>query len=142
MPADRSVRDMTRVQLLYFDGCPNHEPLHARVRALLAERGLPEAIELVRVESHDEALARGFLGSPTLRVDGVDVEPGAGERDDYGLKCRLFHREAGRAGVPDDAWIVAALDSARDAAAALARVGLDASRAGCVGARRYVKLKG
>jgi hypothetical protein len=101
---------MTRVELLYLDGCPNHEPLSARVRELLAGRGLPDAIELVRVDSHQEALDRGFLGSPSVRVDGADVEPGAGERDDYGLKCRLYHGTAGLAGVPDDAWILAALD--------------------------------
>jgi hypothetical protein len=120
---------MTRVELLYFDGCPNHEPLVARVRELLVERGMPDAVELVRVDSHEEALARGFLGSPSVRVDGVDVAPGAGERDEYGLKCRLYHGRAGLAGVPDDAWIIAALDGAGSAAAALARVGLDVSRA-------------
>jgi hypothetical protein len=118
---------LTRIELLYFDGCPNHELLHAHLRELLAERERPDAIELVRVDSREDALARRFLGSPTLRIGGVDVEPGAAERDDYGLKCRLFHRQAGLAGVPDDAWIVAALDRADDAAAALARIGLDAS---------------
>lgn len=101
---------MTRVELLYLDGCPNHANLYARVRDLLAERGLPDAIDLVRVESPEDALARAFLGSPTLRVDGVDVEPGAGGRDDYGLKCRLYQGENGLAGVPDNALIVAALD--------------------------------
>jgi hypothetical protein len=100
---------MTRIELLYFDGCPSHEPLLARVRELVAERGMTGAIESVCVDSHEEALARGFLGSPSVRVDGVDVEPGAGERDDYGLKCRLYHGTAGLAGVPEDAWIRAAL---------------------------------
>jgi hypothetical protein len=120
---------VTRVELLHLDGCPNHEPLRAHVRALLAGRGLPDAIDVVRVDSHEDAVARGFLGSPSLRVDGVDVEPGAGERDDYGLKCRLYHGAAGLAGVPDDAWILAALDGAGVAAATLVRAGLDASRA-------------
>jgi hypothetical protein len=118
---------MPRVELLYFDACPNHEPLSARVRELLAERGLPDAIEPVWIDSHEEALARRFLGSPTLRVDGVDVEPGAGERADYGLNCRLYRGPAGLAGVPDEAWIIAALDDA--AARTLERVDLDASRA-------------
>jgi hypothetical protein len=111
-----------------FRRLPESELLHAHLRELLAGRGRHDAIELVRVDSCEDALARRFLGSPTLRIGGVDVEPGAAERDDYGLKCRLFHRPAGLAGVPDDAWIVAALDRADDAAAALARVGLDASR--------------
>jgi len=93
---------MTRIELLYLDGCPNCEPLFTRVRELAAESGRADAIELVRVGSYEQALARGFLGSPSVRVDGVDVEPGAGGRDDYGLKCRLR--------LPDDASILAALD--------------------------------
>jgi hypothetical protein len=56
------------------------------VRDLLAEAGVREDVELRRVETHAAAVAERFLGSPTLRVDGVDVEPGAGERDDLGLK--------------------------------------------------------
>jgi hypothetical protein len=101
---------VTQIELLYFDGCPNHEPLFERVRELARERGMPDVIEQVRVDSHEDAVARGFLGSPSLRVDGVDVEPGARERGDYGLKCRLYHGTAGLSRVPDDAWIRAALD--------------------------------
>jgi hypothetical protein len=105
---------MTRIELLYFEGCPHHDLLYARVRELLAERELPDAIELVAVETDEEALARRFLGSPTLRVDGADVEPGAGQRTDYGLKCRLYRGALGFAGVPDQEWIVEALDASAD----------------------------
>jgi hypothetical protein len=101
---------MTQLELLYLDGCPNHASLYARLRDLLAERGLPDTIGLVRIESSEDAVARGFLGSPSLRLDGVDVEPGAAGRDDYGLKCRLYQGESGLAGAPDDALIAAALD--------------------------------
>ena len=91
---------MSRIELLYVEDCPGCEPLLARVRELLAERGIDAPIELVRVDSHEEALQRGFAGSPSVRVDGVDVdvERGAG---DYGLTCRLR--------LPDDASIRAAL---------------------------------
>jgi hypothetical protein len=100
---------MTHIEVLYFDGCPNHEPLIDRVRELAAEHGVPAAIEAVRIASDEEAQAQRFLGSPTVRVEGADVEPGADERDDYGLKCRLYRDATRLAGNPDDASIRAAL---------------------------------
>jgi hypothetical protein len=105
---------VTRIELLYLDGCPNHEALYARVRELLSAHDVQATIESVRVTSDAQAEARRFLGSPTLRVDGADVEPGADERTDYGLSCRLFRGGAGLASVPDDAWIVAALEHSAD----------------------------
>jgi hypothetical protein len=48
-----------------------------------------------------------------VRVDGEDVEPGAGERRDYGMKCRIFRSGAGHAPLPPEEWIVSALERAR-----------------------------
>jgi hypothetical protein len=100
---------MTRVELLYFDGCPNHEPLEQRVRELLSTYHLRATIDAVPVRSDAEAHACRFLGSPTLRINGEDVEPGAGERTDFGMKCRLFHTSHGLRGTPAEAWVIAAL---------------------------------
>ena len=50
-----------------------------------------------------------FLGSPTVRIDGQDVDPGAAQRSDFGLKCRLYRSDAGTSGLPPDAWFRAAL---------------------------------
>ena len=100
-----------RVALLYFDGCPNHEALLPRLRSLLAEEGVDERVELRRVESAEAAERERFLGSPTVRIDGEDVEPGAGEREDFGLNCRLYRTEEGTAGVPPDRWITEAIRS-------------------------------
>ena len=100
------------VELLYFDGCPNHETLLPRLRSMLADEGVEEEIELRRVESVEAAERERFLGSPTVRVDGRDVEPGAEARDDFGLKCRLYRAEAGLVGLPPDDLLIAALRKA------------------------------
>jgi hypothetical protein len=97
------------IELLYFDGCPNHEPVLARMPELLARAGVDAKLELRHVESDEDAQRSRFLGSPTVRVGGRDVEPGADEREDFGLKCRLYRTSAGLGGVPLDEWIVAAL---------------------------------
>lgn len=109
-----SARPATTVQLLYFDGCPNYEALLPRLRALLDEAGADAALELRRIESEEDARRLRFLGSPTVRVDGRDVEPDAGAREDFGLKCRLYRTPDGMVGAPPDGLILAALSSESD----------------------------
>lgn len=98
-----------KVEVLYFDGCPNHEALLPRLRKLLDDAGVETAVELVDVPDDAAAQRERFLGSPTLRVDGRDVEPGAELRTDFGLKCRLYRTDAGFAGVPLDDWVLDAV---------------------------------
>jgi alkylmercury lyase len=105
-----------RIDVLYFDGCPSHEAMLPRLRELLDQEGIDEEIVLRRVESIEAAEQERFLGSPTLRIDGRDVEPGAAERDDYGLKCRLYPGEQRMSGVPPDDWVLAALQRASEPA--------------------------
>ena len=100
------------VELLYFDGCPSSEKLLPRLRALLVEARADEALALRRIESEAAADAERFLGSPTVRVDGRDVDPGAADRDDFGLKCRLYRTDAGLEHLPPDEWIRTALERA------------------------------
>ena len=98
-----------KIELLYFDGCSSYESLLPRLKALLEREGVEEAVELRQVESLDAADQEHFLGSPTLRIDGEDVDPGAADRSDFGLKCRLYRTDEGASGLPPEDWIVAAL---------------------------------
>ena len=95
------------LEVLYFDGCPSHERLLPVLRELAAERGLE--VTLRRIEDAAQAEQARFLGSPSVRVNGVDVEPGADERTDFGLKCRLYRSRGGQSGLPPRAWITRAL---------------------------------
>ena len=98
-----------RVEILYFDGCPNHEPARALVERVAAELGLHAKIELIEVADADSASRLRFLGSPSVRVEGSDVEPGADERSDFVLSCRVYRSERGLAGRPEADWIRRAL---------------------------------
>jgi len=62
------------VEILYFDGCPNHEPALATVERVDRELGTNADVRLVNVPDHATAERVRFLGSPTVRVDGVDVD--------------------------------------------------------------------
>ena len=98
-----------RIELLYFDGCPGYEDLLPRVRSLIAEHGLRVEVELCRIETAEEAARERFLGSPSVRIDGVDVDPDAAGREDFGFECRLYRSEGAVSRIPPDAWIEAAL---------------------------------
>ena len=103
------------VELLYFDGCPSHEAFLPRLQELLAQADIDVPVLQRRVESDAAAQSARFLGSPTLRVDGADIDPGAADRTDYGLKCRLYPTKEGLRGAPPDEWV---LDALRRAGAA------------------------
>lgn len=109
MGADRSRE---RVELLYFDGCPNHEGALALVERVADELGLEPDIHLVNVPDFEAATRLRFLGSPTIRVGGRDVEPGADERSDYVFSCRVYRTEDGFARQPQESWVLEALASA------------------------------
>jgi len=98
-----------RVELLYFDGCPSYERLLPRLRELVAAADPSVEVELRRVETSSEAEAERFLGSPTVRVDGRDVDPGADRRSDFGIQCRLYESADGLAPLPPDDLITTAL---------------------------------
>jgi hypothetical protein len=102
-----------RIELLYFDGCPSYEALLPALRELLAVEGIEDEIELRRVETPEDAERERFLGSPTLRIDGEDVDPGAREREDFGFKCRLYRSENGLSKTPPEPWIRTALARGR-----------------------------
>ena len=88
-----------RVELLYVDGCPHLAEADARIRAALEAVGRGGlAIEQVLVSSQDEAEAMGFLGSPSVRIDGEDPFTEAGAA--AGLSCRLYRTDRGSDGAP------------------------------------------
>lgn len=103
---------MIRVDILHFDGCPNVVPTTDRVRAVAARLGIEIDLRLILVESVEDAVRERFLGSPTVRVNGVDIDLSASDRSDFGLSCRVY----GGAGVPPEAMIVAALQQASPSA--------------------------
>jgi hypothetical protein len=101
------------VELLYFDGCPNHEALMPHLEQLLRSAPTATRIALRKVPDDAAAQRERFLGSPTVRVDGRDVESGAEAREDFGLKCRLYRTPGGLRGAPLDEWILDALAGPR-----------------------------
>jgi len=98
-----------RVEVLYFEGCPNHPATLERVRAELVSHGLPEEIQEVEIHNQAEAEALGFLGSPTVRINGLDIEQEARNLTSYGMSCRTYVEGTVRTGLPSSDLIRRAL---------------------------------
>ena len=84
-----------KIELFYWEGCPSHPEALELLRDVLRERGIRDEVELREVRTDDEAEAFGFPGSPTIRIDGRDVDP-AGASAAPSLTCRIYHLPDGR----------------------------------------------
>jgi hypothetical protein len=104
-----------RVELLYWDGCPSHPKALAELREAMVDVALdPGTIVVREVETQSEAALERFVGSPTIRIDGVDIQ--SPREEPIGLTCRVYHRRDGRISpTPDPADVRDALLTARTA---------------------------
>jgi hypothetical protein len=84
-----------RIELLYWEGCPSYPEAKALLEDVLRERGIDTPVELREVRTHEEAVSLRFPGSPTIRIDGRDVDP-VGAEAMPALTCRLYRFPDGR----------------------------------------------
>jgi hypothetical protein len=82
------------VSFLYYEDCPSYDLALERLREVMAEEGIPGEVEVVKVETEEQARALRFVGSPTIRVDGQDIDPPGDSH--YALTCRAYRLEDGR----------------------------------------------
>jgi hypothetical protein len=83
------------IDFLFWEGCPSHPEALELLQEVLDERGIHEPIQLREVLTHDEAVELRFPGSPTIRIDGRDVDP-EGATAPPELTCRIYRLADGR----------------------------------------------
>ncbi|MBV9604726.1 MAG: hypothetical protein JO027_06455 [Solirubrobacterales bacterium] len=84
------------VELLWWEGCPSTERALEMVREAISELGLPEIeVHTREIVTEDDARDAGFIGSPTILIDGADLVPAAAV-EQIGLSCRVYRRRDGR----------------------------------------------
>jgi hypothetical protein len=74
----------------------------------IGQQGLTCPVIETKVEDSDMAVSLGFLGSPTVRINGLDIEPSARHRTAFGMMCRTY----GTSGVPHEDLIRKAITQA------------------------------
>ncbi len=84
-----------RIDFLYWEDCPSHADALARLRGVIADEGLTVDLNVFRVDSQEDADRHKFPGSPTIRVEGEDLQP-EGVQGQAMLTCRTYRTETGR----------------------------------------------
>ena len=87
-----------QIELFYFDGCPSWQKALENLRDALLAEGIENDINLVKIESPEDAVARKFSGSPTIRINGQDLWPE--HQSNYSLSCRVYSTPEGLQGWP------------------------------------------
>ena len=111
-----------KLELLHIADCPNIEATRRLLNQSLRERGLVEEIREIEVSDSSQAEALSFRGSPTIRVDGIDVEAGLA-RNSNGLSCRIYIIDGKPQAAPTREMIRTAIRSA------LSRADIEVKRA-------------
>jgi hypothetical protein len=84
-----------KVELLWWEGCPSHPEALEDLERVLSEEGVDAKVDLIEVESDEQAHRERFPGSPTIRLDGEDaIAPPEGEP--FSLTCRVYRQRDGR----------------------------------------------
>jgi len=89
---------MNEISLLYFEGCPSWQVVLENVQIVIEIDKIPAEICLIKIESPEQAQQVRFLGSPSFRVNGIDLWPE--EREHYTLSCRVYQTPDGLKGSP------------------------------------------
>jgi hypothetical protein len=97
------------VELLWFSDCPNHPTARQLLEEVIAELAPGTPIRDVDASDPVAAGRLRFPGSPTIRVDGRDIDPSYVDPGDYTPRCRLYRTSHGLRGVPERSWIEDAL---------------------------------
>jgi hypothetical protein len=83
-----------RVSFLYYEDCPSYDLALERLREVMVEEGITSEVEVIKVETEEQARQLRFIGSPTIRVDGQDIDPPSDPH--YALTCRVYRLEDNR----------------------------------------------
>jgi hypothetical protein len=106
--------DVLDVDFLFWEDCPSHERALELLRDVLRERGLSSKVRIAQVETDEDAERLNFPGSPTIRINGADIEPMV-DGAVIGLTCRAYRNHEGKISpLPPKELIARAIDAARN----------------------------
>jgi hypothetical protein len=85
-----------KIEFLFWEDCPSHPEAWKRLQEVMAELGVETPVEKIEVLTDEEAGRLSFPGSPTIRVDGTDIDPTGAAQMGTALTCRVYVLEDGR----------------------------------------------
>ncbi len=90
-----------QIQLLYFKECPNYKTAYANLIEALSKLKINDyEIEMIEIKNDEDAIKYKFPGSPTIRIDGNDIDLTYKDEGNYILACRVYKFEGKFYGAP------------------------------------------
>jgi hypothetical protein len=108
----QTKRKMVEVSILFIKGCPGCIYTAKYVKDILADGAIDAEINLIQIDNDEDARQLHFIGSPTVRVNGMDVETGFSHAKDYGVRSRIYNVEGNQSGYPSKSMIRSAIKRA------------------------------
>jgi len=85
-----------KIEFLYWEDCPSHPQAWKLLQEVMDELGMKAPVEQIEVVTDDDAERLAFPGSPTIRVNGADIDPAGASQMGTGLTCRIYRLQDGR----------------------------------------------
>lgn len=86
----------SKIEFLYWEDCPSHPQAWSLLQEAMAELGVEIPVEQIEVVTDEAAERLAFPGSPTIRVNGVDMDPDGAAQMGTALTCRIYRLQDGR----------------------------------------------
>lgn len=100
------------LELLYLAGCPHRDETVDLVNSVLEAEGVPAEVQEILIGSREDSDTHSFPGSPTVRVNGQDIERIATMQFGIGFACRTYIVDGKTQGVPPRSWLEDAVRAA------------------------------
>lgn len=78
------------IEFLYWEDCPSHPEARRLLQEVVSEMGIEAPIEEIEVLTDEDAERLSFPGSPTIRINGVDIDPSGAVQMGTALTCRVY----------------------------------------------------
>jgi len=107
-PATSQANVKAKVEFLYFKSCPGHKQALINLKAVLEESKINADLVSINVTSEAQAAKVGFQGSPSIRVNGKDID---GRNDGYSFSCRIYQIDGKITPIPTKEFVQAKLNA-------------------------------
>jgi hypothetical protein len=97
------------IEILYVADCPHYEAATLEISKALRQQRLSVEVKHIEIRDRDMAEALSFLGSPTIRINGVDIEASARDANGFGMCCRCYGTSNGKKAGPSAVLIHSAI---------------------------------
>jgi hypothetical protein len=93
---------MMKIEFYYFKSCPSYKVALDHLKEIINEENIEAHLELIRVDSPEDAQKVGFQGSPSIKINGQDIE---GKQNGYSFTCRIYNVDGALTGIPSKKYI-------------------------------------